>query len=113
MSLFRIISWNTAKRLKRIEGQIRFLEESTADIIALQEIIPSTETVFKREMAINYPYQISSFDLAGDKSILNKKRMFGELFLSKFPLVPQNPKNVNVPSHEDTRGDGRKWAYNR
>lgn len=100
LSLFRIISWNTAKRLKRIEGQISFLEDSKADIIALQEIIPSTEKVFKRELANNYPYQISSFDLAVDKSILNKKRMFGELFLSKFPLVPQNPKNVNVPWHE-------------
>ena len=73
---FRVTSWNTAKRLKQIEFQIEFLRKHDADIVALQEIIPSTETIFRDRLKDKYPYQVSSFELAPNQSLLKKKRMF-------------------------------------
>ena len=100
MTNFRVTSWNTAKRLKQIDSQVEFLKKHNADIVALQEVIPSTEIEFRRRLKKEYPYIISSFELAPDSSILKKKRMFGQLILSKFILQPLNPKNINVPWQE-------------
>ena len=73
----RIVSWNTAKRLKKVSLQADFIRKISPDIIALQEIIPSTESAFRQVLSTDYPFIISSFELASDLSILNKKRMFG------------------------------------
>ena len=97
MTSFHLISWNTAKRLKRIEGQIEFLHKQGAEIIALQEILPSTEMVFRSAFENTHPFQVSSFELALDSTLLTKKRMFGELILSKFPMEPQSPYLVRIP----------------
>ena len=43
MTNFRVTSWSTAKRLKQIDSQVEFLKKHNADIVALQEVIPSTE----------------------------------------------------------------------
>ena len=75
MDCFKIVSWNTAKRRKRIDNQIKYIQALGADVVALQEIIPSTEKVFKHSLKSFYPYQISSFELAEDVSILTKKRL--------------------------------------
>jgi exonuclease III len=39
----RVMTWNTAKRLKHTFGQVELIHKFSPDIIALQEIIPSTE----------------------------------------------------------------------
>ena len=80
MTNFRVTSWNTAKRLKQIDFQIEFLSEHDADFIALQEVIPSTETIFRDRLKDKYPFQVSSFELAPDLSSLKNKRMFGSLY---------------------------------
>lgn len=100
MTNFRVTSWNTAKRLKQIDSQIEFLRKHDADIVALQEIIPSTETIFRDRLTDKYPYQASSFELASDLSLLKKKRMFGQLILSKFPIIPLEPNGIAVPWQE-------------
>lgn len=100
MTNFRVTSWNTAKRLKQIEFQIEFLSEHNADVIALQEIIPSTEMIFRDRLKEKYPYQVSSFELAPNLSLLQKKRMFGQLILSKFPTRPLDPNGIAVPWQE-------------
>ena len=100
MTNFRVTSWNTAKRLKQIDFQIEFLRKHDAHILALQEIIPSTETIFRDRLKDKYPYQVSSFELAPDQSLLKKKRMFGQLILSKFPIRPSDPSGIAVPWHE-------------
>ena len=71
--------------------------QSTPVLFALQEILPSTEVVFKSAFEHTLPFQVSSFDLAVDRTVLNKKRMFGELILSKFPMEPQSPDLVRIP----------------
>jgi exonuclease III len=91
MDKLKIISWNTAKRLKHAESQIKFILQNCPDVVALQEIIPSTEKVFRSELNQLYPHQVSSFELVDDLSVLTKKRMFGQLILSKFPLSPKKP----------------------
>lgn len=93
----RIVSWNTAKRLKKVSLQADFIRKISPDIIALQEIIPSTESAFRQVLSTDYPFIISSFELASDLSILNKKRMFGQLIASKYKLQALPPKNFNVP----------------
>ncbi len=96
----RVISWNTAKRLRKIDEQVNLLLKHDADIVTLQEIIPSTELKFKRQLSQKYPYQVSSFELAPDLSVLKNKRMFGQLIASKYPIQPQSPKLINVPWQE-------------
>lgn len=100
MTNFRVTSWNTAKRLKQINFQIEFLDEHDSDVTALQEVIPSTETIFRDRLKDKYPYQMSSFELAPDLSLLKKKRMFGQLILSKFPIRPLDPNRIAVPWQE-------------
>ena len=97
MTSFHLISWNTAKRLKQIEGQIEFLHDQGADLVALQEVLPSTEAVFRSAFKHTHPFQVSSFELALDSTLLTKKRMFGELLVSKFPIEPQSPDLVRIP----------------
>jgi exonuclease III len=96
MDNLKVISWNTAKRLKHVEGQIDFIHQTRPNVIALQEIIPSTETVFLSQLNKSYPYKASSFELANDLSVLTKKRMFGELILSKFPIRAKDPNLAKV-----------------
>ncbi len=93
----KILSWNTAKRLKKVTLQTDFLKECDSDIIALQEILPSTEAAFRKLLKPDYPFIISSFDLAKDRSILVNKRMFGQILASKYQLNPLNPYLFNVP----------------
>jgi len=97
MEKLRLVSWNTAKRLNKVSLQADFMRQICPDIIALQEIIPSTEGAFRRNLSEDYPFIISSFELAPDLSILNKKRMFGQLIASKYKLRALPPKNFNVP----------------
>ena len=67
MDSFKIVSWNTAKRLKRIESQIECIQKLKADVVALQEIIPSTEKIFKECLKVFTPIRFQ---------VLNLPRMF-------------------------------------
>ena len=100
MPHIKFLSWNTAKRLKRTEEQFCFILNQQPDVIALQEILPSTEQKYRSLLADVYPNIISSFDLAPDKSILRGKRMFGQLMASKVPFTAINPEKFAVPWQE-------------
>jgi exonuclease III len=93
----RLVSWNTAKRLKKVKQQTEFIGKYDPDIIALQEIIPSSEAAFRKLLKQDYPFIVSSFDLAEDISLLVKKRMFGQLIASKYKLTALSPRIFNVP----------------
>ena len=93
----KILSWNTAKRLKRASQQIDLIYKISPDIITLQEILPSTELEFKKLLRNKYPYIVSSFELAADRTILKNKRMFGQLIASKYPFTPLDPKIFKIP----------------
>ena len=93
----KLLSWNTAKRLKRVEEQSGFISKHQPDIVAFQEVLPSTEAAFRKFLSPNYPFIVSSFELADNLSLLIKKRMFGQLIASKYEIEKQNPKLFNVP----------------
>ena len=97
MKEFSVLTWNTAKRLKRAPGQVEFIHKLSPDIIALQEIIPSTEQKLRSLLLKTHPHIISSFELVKDHSKLVKKRMFGQLIASRFPLCSIDPKNFDIP----------------
>ncbi len=96
----KLLSWNTAKRLKKVPQQIDLINEISPDIVALQEILLSTDLKFKKLLKNNYPYISSSFELAKDLTILKNKRMFGQLIASKYPFTPLDPENFKIPWHE-------------
>ena len=93
----KLFSWNTAKRLKKLPKQAEFINNYHPDIVALQEVIPSTEAAFRKLLKHIYPFIFSSFQLADDLSLLQNKRMFGQLIASKFEMEALNPKLFNLP----------------
>ena len=93
----KLLSWNTAKRLKKVSQQYDLIEQIVPDVVALQEIIPSTELEFKKHLRKKYPYITSSFELAKDLTILKNKRMFGQLIASKYPFTPLDPEIFKIP----------------
>ena len=97
---FSCLTWNTAKRLKYVYDQVKLIQQTNPDIVALQEVIISSDKKFKRLLASHYPYIASSFDLAPDMSVLTKKRMFGQIIASKFPLQPEDPNKLDIPWQE-------------
>ena len=97
---FSCLTWNTAKRLKYVYDQVNLIQQTNPDIVALQEVITSSDKKFKRLLASHYPYIASSFDLAPDTSVLTKKRMFGQIIASKFPLQPEDPNKLDIPWQE-------------
>lgn len=94
---FTCFTWNTAKRLKYVDEQVELIKNVNADIVALQEVIESTNKLYLQKLINDYPYISSSFDLVKDKSILINKRMFGEIIASKFPDWNENNKVVAIP----------------
>ncbi len=97
---FSCLTWNTAKRVKYAYDQTKLIEEFNPDIVALQEIILSSEKKFKKLLSKNYKHIVSSFELAPDLSLLTNKRMFGQIIASNFPLKPEDPNNFDVPWKE-------------
>ena len=93
----KLLSWNTAKRLKRTPQQYDLINKINPDVVALQEILPSTELEFKKLLKNKFPHIVSSFELATDLTILKNKRMFGQLIASKYPFTPLDPKNFKIP----------------
>tara|TARA_X000000368_G_scaffold408415_1_gene389034 strand:- start:819 stop:1655 length:837 start_codon:yes stop_codon:yes gene_type:complete len=94
------LTWNTAKRVKCVLEQKNFIEKFDPDIVALQEILLSSEVKFKQLLLKNYKYILSSFELAPDLNLLTHKRMFGQIIASKFPLKPEDPNNFDIPWKE-------------
>ena len=97
---FSCLTWNTAKRVKYAYDQTKLIKEFNPDIVALQEIILSSEKKFKKLLSNNYKHIVSSFELAPDLSLLTKKRMFGQIIASNFPLKPEDPSKLDVPWKE-------------
>ena len=59
---FSCLTWNTAKRVKYAYDQTKLIEEFNPDIVALQEIVLSSEKeVQKNFFTKNYKHIVSSF----------------------------------------------------
>ena len=100
MRKFSCLTWNIAKRIKYSEEQVNFINSFKPDVVALQEVLISSDKKLKDLLSKNYKNIVSSFDLAPDLKILTKKRMFGQIIASNFKLEPNDPKEFNVPWQE-------------
>jgi len=98
--IFKCLTWNTAKRSKLLDDQFEFIIQTQPDIVALQEITLNTEQKFKELLHAKFKNVISSFDLVDDKNVLKKKRMFGQLLATNYPVKSEEPKYFNIPWKE-------------
>ena len=100
MREFSCLTWNIAKRIKYSEEQVNFINSFKPDVVALQEVLISSDKKLKDLLSKNYKNIVSSFDLAPDLNLLKKKRMFGQIIASNFKLKTNDPKDFNIPWQE-------------
>jgi exonuclease III len=109
----RLISWNIKwGGGDRIKKQVEALCARNPDVIALQEIIPQTVDIFRREFKqTKLKHIIDSFPQVG-RNRLKKGRQFGELIASRWELEkitspkfrapwPEKILSVNVYAPQD------------
>ena len=110
----KIVTWNLNSRtnLKTLNKQGEYLKKQNFDLITLQEVTLNSQDFYK-EFFKDWNI-MSSFDFVSDKSILVKKRKYGQLIISKDPITPIKPvgsmpfperllsghiKNINIEIH--------------
>jgi len=110
----KIVTWNLNSRtnLKTLNKQGEYLKKQNFDLITLQEVTLNSQDFYK-EFFKDWNI-LSSFDFVSDKSILVKKRKYGQLIISKDPITPIKPlgsmpfperllsghiKNINIEIH--------------
>ena len=95
----KIISWNLNSRTNEetLKGQSSFLRLGEFDVITLQEVTLNSEIFFKE--SFKDMFVLSSFDLVEDKSILVRKRKYGQIIISKQPIkfIPEQCKEIPFP----------------
>ena len=79
----KIITWNLNSRtnLETLNKQCDYLKEQDLDLMTLQEVTLNSQEFFK-DYFKNWNV-LSSFDFVSDKSVLVKKRKYGQLIISK------------------------------
>lgn len=92
----KIISWNIARRTKKLQKQIEVILGLNADIIALQEV---------QNCTLNHIYNIlsnSDFKYISDSSSLAEKnnKNFCIVVASKWPVTLMNHEEFSIPFHE-------------
>tara|TARA_B100000287_G_scaffold429509_1_gene482999 strand:- start:867 stop:1688 length:822 start_codon:yes stop_codon:yes gene_type:complete len=87
----KIITWNLNSRtnLETLNKQCDYLKEQDLDLMTLQEVTLNSQEFFK-DYFKNWNV-LSSFDFVSDKSVLVKKRKYGQLIISKDPITPIEP----------------------
>ena len=83
----RVITWNLNSRTnkKDLTEQCDYLRKGDFDIITLQEVLLGSEGFIKDYFANESV--ICSFDLVKDKSVLVNKRKYGQMIISKSPII--------------------------
>ena len=96
----KIISWNLNSRTNKDtqKSQCDYLRINDFDLITLQEVTLNSEKYFKSYFQDRNI--ISSFDLVKDKSILIKKRKYGQLIISKSPIEYLYDRCKEIPFEE-------------
>lgn len=83
MKPIKLISWNTAGRLRKLNDQLNFLLNKDYDIICLQEVIYSTNSIFKEELTKNGFNVISNLP---KECVKTGKRKYNLIIASKCPV---------------------------
>jgi exonuclease III len=85
----RIISWNTNRRSGQAPAQVRALLERTPDIVALQEVTPTTVPMLLKALRDGGLTQFrSTVGLSGAPNT-PRPRTYGVLIASRYPLIDE------------------------
>jgi exonuclease III len=76
----RLISWNVNGRVASLGDQSQALHQRYPDIVALQEIVPTTTACWQEQLAYRgLPYSVDSFALQSGPPGSMRRRQYGEL----------------------------------
>jgi exonuclease III len=94
----RLISWNVNGRVAGLSDQSQALHQRYPDIIALQEVLPTTAARWRAQLAHRgLPYSVDSFTLQSGPPELTRRRQYGQVLASHWPLRPLPPTAFPVP----------------
>lgn len=94
----RLISWNVNARRTFVERQVAALAEFRPDIIALQEVTPTS--LLPLQIALRkagWLHLVDSFSLAPVEFMPFGARRYGLFLASRYALVPQSPNLFRLP----------------
>ena len=92
-----LISWNVNGRVTRLGAQSHALHQRHPDLVALQEVVPTTVAQWRAHLAHSgLVYCVDSFALQ-DQAPTERYRRYGELLASRCPLTPLPPTAFAVP----------------
>ncbi len=97
---FKTISWNVAGRVRKQPHQIDSVIQVDADIIALQEITPTTHSRWMSGLSDAGYAVIGSIDLVEDKSILIGGRRYGVIIASRWGFDSISHGTDSIPWDE-------------
>jgi exodeoxyribonuclease III len=94
----RLISWNVNGRVVNLSKQCQSLRNQCPDVVALQEILPTTVAHWREQLAqIGLPHSVDSFVLQTSPLGGMRRRQYGEILASRWPLSPYPPAAFPVP----------------
>ncbi|SFM51754.1 endonuclease/exonuclease/phosphatase family protein [Nitrosomonas communis] len=94
----RLISWNLNSRQRNLENQVAALVALKPDVVALQEVTPTTVFALRTMLAnAGLRHVADSFSLAGSRSELTGRRRYGQLTASRCQLISEPPGRFTVP----------------
>jgi exonuclease III len=94
----RLISWNVNGRVTNLGKQSQALHQQCPDVVALQEILPTTVAPWREHLAHSgLPYSVDSFVLQSSPLGGMRRRQYGEMLASRWPLSPFPPAAFPVP----------------
>ena len=88
----RLISWNVANRVACLKDQARELDKLRPDIVALQEITPSTVDKWRKELT-----QIGLAYIRDNVGYRSGRRRYGEIIASHWPLHVLSAFSITWP----------------
>lgn len=94
----RLISWNVNGRVAGLREQSQALYQRFPDLVALQEVLPSTAARWREQLAHRgLPYSVDSFALQSGPPGRTRRRHYGQVLASHWPLSPLPPTAFPVP----------------
>lgn len=98
--MFRLISWNVNRRVKKLTAQGGGLAEYEPHVIALQEVTATTIPIWRRELEERDYQVVNSLDVAPNLDELVGGRKYAVLTASRWPVELLPPADFNVPWRE-------------
>lgn len=89
MTRLRLVSWNTAGRVRRAALQVEFLATRRPDIACLQEVTAGTRDALRSGLSgLGLAHQLDTFDLGQPLDRRIGPRRYGVLLASRWPVTP-------------------------